>query len=426
MSDVVVAESVSKKFCRDLRRGMRYAAADLTRSCLGLSRRRAGLRPGEFWAVEDVTFALKQGECLGVVGQNGAGKSTLVKLLSGIIPPDRGRIRIRGRTAALIEVGAGFHPSLTGRENIYLNGAILGLSRREIDRRFDAIVDFAGLEDEVLDALVRTYSTGMHVRLGFAVAIQCEPDVIVVDEVLAVGDMTFQARCLSALGTLQHGGTAFVLVSHNLDYIGNWADHAIALDHGRVFAAGAPQEVIQQYVQRTAMPGLSGHPGGRTPNGTGRARILSIAFLDEHGREVDSVRAGQPVAVGVELEADELISDVELDLRISNQYGDLVSGTSSRTAGAGLPSEGRTQGSPLESAATWLCVPAGKSEIRAAYPPVPLNRGCLRAAAALWRGDRTEMMDWFEGRPVWIAGSGEAEGEAYWLPEYSVRSPASP
>ena len=195
MSDIAIkAEHVSKKFCKSLRYVMTYGAADITRDFFSIKSKTEELRDGEFWAVNDVSFELKRGETLGIIGPNGSGKSTILKMLNGIYLPDHGRLKIEGRVGALIEVGAGFHPMLTGRENIYVNGTILGLSKREIDKKFDGIVDFADIGD-FLDSPVKHYSSGMFVRLGFAVAVHCEPDVLLIDEVLAVGDTEFNLKC---------------------------------------------------------------------------------------------------------------------------------------------------------------------------------------------------------------------------------------
>ena len=186
---LVKVEGVSKKFCRDLKRSLWYGMKDISSELFGIHQN-GQLRKNEFWAVNDVNFELKRGECLGLIGHNGAGKSTLLKMLNGLIKPDKGTITMQGRIGALIELGAGFNPILTGRENIYNNGAVLGFSKKEIDEKFDAIVDFAEI-DEFIDTPVQNYSSGMKVRLGFAVAAQMEPDVLIIDEVLAVGDIGF-------------------------------------------------------------------------------------------------------------------------------------------------------------------------------------------------------------------------------------------
>src|SRR3989338_5925733 len=186
-------EGVSKKYCKSLKRSMLYGMADVARNLCGLRSPSGLLRPREFWAVDDVSFEVRRGESFGLIGPNGSGKTTLLKMLNGIFWPDKGKITTRGRVGALIAVGAGFHPLLTGRENIYINGAILGMNKREIDKKFDSIVEFADIGD-FLDSPVKHYSSGMFVRLGFAIAIHCEPDILLLDEVLAVGAINFQKK----------------------------------------------------------------------------------------------------------------------------------------------------------------------------------------------------------------------------------------
>ena len=229
---LVRVERVSKKFCRSLRRSLWYGLRDLGGELLG--RRgddRLRLRKDEFLAVEDVSFELRRGECLGLIGANGAGKSTLLKMLNGLVRPDAGRIEIRGRVGALIELGAGFNPILTGRENVYVNGAVLGLSKKELDARFDQIVAFAELGD-FIDAPVQSYSSGMRVRLGFAVAAHLEPDVLLIDEVLAVGDASFRTRCISRIAALAKR-TAVIFVSHQLALVGRVANRVMVLERGK-------------------------------------------------------------------------------------------------------------------------------------------------------------------------------------------------
>ena len=216
---VIRVEHLSKKFCRSLKHGMLYTAGDVLRDTIGLPSRSDSLRPGEFWALDDVSFTLMPGQCLGLIGDNGAGKSTLLKLINGIIRPDRGCIRLKGRVGALIEVGAGFHPLLSGRENIYVNGSILRMKRREIDRKLDAIIEFSGLDPGILDAPVRTYSSGMYVRLGFSVAIHCDPDILLIDEVLSVGDLQFVGKCRRKIAELRERGTTIVFVTHRLHQV---------------------------------------------------------------------------------------------------------------------------------------------------------------------------------------------------------------
>ena len=211
-------------------------------------RRRGAPSPREFWALKDISFSVARGEAVGIIGHNGAGKSTILKLLSRLIKPTNGTIETYGSLSALIEVGAGFHPDLTGRENIYLNGAILGLSRAEVTRKFDQIVEFSGLA-EFLDTPVKRYSTGMYARLGFSVAAHVDSEILIVDEVLSVGDYMFQKRCLERMRDIVAQGSATVFVSHNLDAVATFCNRAILLDHGRVVEEGEPQEVIEAYME---------------------------------------------------------------------------------------------------------------------------------------------------------------------------------
>ena len=245
MEPMIRVEGVSKKFCRGLRRSIRYGMADITRNALGMRTRSSSLRKDEFWALKGIDLEIKRGEVLGVIGPNGSGKSTLLKLLNGIFWPDIGRICISGRVGALIEVGAGFHPMLSGRENIYVNGAVLGMSKKEVDDKFDDIVAFADIGD-FLDMPVKKYSSGMFVRLGFAVAVHCDPDVLLIDEILAVGDMSFRHRCYNRIDELKKR-CAIVLVSHNMFQIGRICDSALFLHHGERRFLGTAQEGIMAY-----------------------------------------------------------------------------------------------------------------------------------------------------------------------------------
>jgi ABC-type polysaccharide/polyol phosphate transport system ATPase subunit len=204
------------------------------------------LKEKEFWVLKDVTFEVKKGEVLGIIGPNGAGKSTILKLLSKIIKPTKGTFDITGRLSALIEITAGFHPDFTGRENIYFNGAILGMNKKEIERKFDQIVDFSGVS-EFIDTPVKRYSSGMYARLGFAVAAHVDPEVLLVDEVLAVGDMTFQAKCAQKMRDLLKSGTTIILVAHNIPLVQSICNRVILLNHGEVLKEGTPEEVIPHY-----------------------------------------------------------------------------------------------------------------------------------------------------------------------------------
>lgn len=258
-----------------------------------------------FWALRDVSLQVRRGEAVGIIGPNGAGKSTLLKVLSHILRPDCGEVRVNGRLSGLIEVGAGFHPDLTGRENILVNGAILGMSRSEIRRKFDAIVDFAGIRD-FLDMPVKRYSSGMYVRLGFSVAAHMEPDVLLVDEVLSVGDVTFKAKCMDAMRGFLRRGTSILFVSHNLAAVKRFCDRVVLLDHGAVRCTGKPDEAIAEYSRlvsdlEDANPeGVeNSHIGGRA-NSTGPARITDVRILDAQGRPARTFTCGDPLRLEVD------------------------------------------------------------------------------------------------------------------------------
>ncbi|WP_339611567.1 ABC transporter ATP-binding protein [uncultured Planktosalinus sp.] len=222
-------EGLSKKFCKDLKTSLWYGVKDLWSGVTGNKNERL-LRDKEFWAVKDISFTLRRGECLGLIGHNGAGKSTLLKILNGLINPDAGKVTIKGRVGALIELGAGFNPILSGRENIYNNGAILGFTRKEIDNKLDHIIAFAELE-EFIDMPVQNYSSGMKVRLGFAVAAQMEPDVLIIDEVLAVGDLGFVLKCFKTIDTILPR-TAVIFVSHSMPMVSRMCNQIILMENG--------------------------------------------------------------------------------------------------------------------------------------------------------------------------------------------------
>lgn len=245
-SDVVLrVDNVSKKFCRKLKQSMKYGIKDLARSLVGVSEKSNDLRDDEFWAVKDVSFELKRGECLGLIGRNGCGKTTLLRIIAGIFPPDAGEVAIRGRVGALISLGAGFHPHMTGRENVYLNGSILGLSKKEIDAQFAQIVDFAEIA-EFIDAPVSTYSSGMRVRLGFAVATAVKPELLLVDEILAVGDIRFRGRCYVRIGEILKTA-AVVFVTHDMNQLDRLCDSVIYLASGHAFPKSELLEGVARY-----------------------------------------------------------------------------------------------------------------------------------------------------------------------------------
>ena len=226
---LIKVEGLGKKFCKDLKKSLQYGVQDVVRSMVGKSSKH-DLRKGEFWALKDINFELKRGECLGLLGHNGAGKSTLLKVLNGLIKPDEGKVTIQGRVGALIELGAGFNPILTGRENIYNNASVLGFSKEETDDKLEDIIEFSEIR-EFIDTPVQNYSSGMKVRLGFAIAAQMEPDVLFIDEVLAVGDMGFKLKCLNRIDELMKT-SAVIFVSHTMPMVSRVCSHVMFMDHG--------------------------------------------------------------------------------------------------------------------------------------------------------------------------------------------------
>ena len=295
----VAFESVSKKFRRgELHDSLRDLLPSLARRVFGRSRDDE-LDTEEFWAVKDVSFEVEQGEALGIIGANGAGKSTSLKLLTRILKPTRGHCAVRGRVGALIEVAAGFHPDLTGRENVFLQGAIMGMKRHEISRRFDEIVAFSGVEP-FIDTPLKRYSSGMNARLGFAVAAHLEPDVLIIDEVLSVGDSMFQARCLDRIRRLKSDGVALVFVSHNLPAVESLCQRALWLDHGEARYLGAPRVAIRKYLENADVAGqVAGGTGGMSRKSTAKTgvTIQDLALVDDHGGAVSHVPSGSSVTL---------------------------------------------------------------------------------------------------------------------------------
>lgn len=273
----------------------------------------------DFWAVKDVSFDVEPGQILGIVGRNGAGKSTLLKMLSGITTPSVGRIELRGRVGSLLEVGTGFHPELTGRENIFLNGSILGMQKQEIAAKFDAIVDYSGVE-EFLDTPVKRYSSGMKVRLAFAVAAFLEPEILIIDEVLAVGDVSFQRKCLGRMGEVARSGKTVLFVSHNLTAVRALCSHAMLLDDGQVTAQGPVDEVLSRYLASTTNGGQEHvwKPGKRQ---NGNVEIDSVRLCDSDGCTVSSVAADGNVHVEVCFHLSEADSNLSIGFDLVNSNG---------------------------------------------------------------------------------------------------------
>ncbi|MCC6454895.1 MAG: ABC transporter ATP-binding protein [Caldilineaceae bacterium] len=279
----------------------------------------------EVWALQDVNFAIQRGEAVGIIGRNGAGKSTLLKILSRITEPSVGRVTIKGRVASLLEVGTGFHPELSGRENVYLNGAILGMTRREIKRKFDEIVAFAEVEKH-LDTPVKRYSSGMYVRLAFAVAAHLEPEILVVDEVLAVGDAAFQKKCLGKMGDVASEGRTVLFVSHNMAAIDNLCSSCLHIFRGQIVDRGDTQSVISKYVNSYSeiAKTTSSLLTRQDRIGTGEARFRQITFLNDANEEVSGVPMGEALTIRLEYQVYESVADPLFAIFIVDQFGKTV------------------------------------------------------------------------------------------------------
>lgn len=277
------------------------------------------LKSGEFWALKNVSFEVNQGEVLGIIGKNGAGKSTILKILSRITPPTEGEINLRGRVASLLEVGTGFHPELTGRENIYLNGAILGMGRKEISKKFNEIIDFSGI-GKFIDTPVKRYSSGMYTRLAFAVSSSLKPEIMIVDEVLAVGDAEFQKKCLRRMNDVVKGGRTIIFVSHNLAAIQNLCQRCILLQDGLIALEGKTEDVIDTYLATSVT----------TPDesqiilGTKDIVITHYEIIDKNGKISNSIQSGDKVIFRLYYESKKSLEDVSVAIGINDESGQRV------------------------------------------------------------------------------------------------------
>lgn len=317
----ISVENVSKKYSKSLKRSMFYGIMDISRNALRMSSNSGQLRKHEFWAVKNVSFELKRGETLGIIGPNGSGKTTMLKMLNGIFWPDEGKISIRGKVGALIAVGAGFHPLLTGRENVFLNGAILGLSKKQILSRFDEIVEFADIGD-FINTPVKYYSSGMFVRLGFAVAVHCDPDILLVDEVLSVGDMEFQAKCAAKIQDIRER-TSTIFVSHNLRHIFRICDRALLLFNGETETIGAVNNVVQMYINKT-IPFSGADESVTVLKSLDAIRSVNVTLLDHYLVTSRKLEFEQPATIRIGLESTDFFSDAMCSLTVFSHEGTLV------------------------------------------------------------------------------------------------------
>jgi lipopolysaccharide transport system ATP-binding protein len=315
--------------------------------------------PGSIWALRDLSFDLTEGEALAVIGRNGAGKSTLLKILSRVTEPTAGYADVAGRVGSLLEVGTGFSPELTGRENVYLNGAILGMNRREVDRKFDEIVAFSGVERHI-DTPVKWYSSGMYVRLGFAVAAHLEPEVLVVDEVLAVGDTDFQKKCLARMGEVARGGRTVLFVSHNMQLVRRLCRRAILLEQGRLVADGDVESVVRGYLA-SIDPEDSGvrRWGAEEPLGDAACRVVELRVTDETDDPSTTFFSSKPIYVTVEFDLETIDPNLVLGVEIATVDGVVVFSSSFRD----VPDHELPR------------LVLGRNALRCVIPPALLNSG---------------------------------------------------
>ena len=316
----IIVENLGKRYTighqRANRDGLRHAIESAIREPLTWLRssRQKKLQQVDFWALKDVSFHIKQGEVVGIIGSNGAGKSTLLKILSRITVPSEGRIRIDGRIASLLEVGTGFHQELTGRENIFLNGAILGMTRAEIIRKFDEIVEFSGIE-EFLDTPVKRYSSGMYVRLAFAVAAHLEPEILIVDEVLAVGDAAFQKKCIGKMENFAQSGRTVLFVSHNMDAVRTLCQRAILFDGGKIRADGYVDSVVEDYFSRFSTS------SGQQLRGAYGLAIEKVVLKNDGGQETRQFCPGEDLIIEITFDAQKCLERPYFILAVRGHKG---------------------------------------------------------------------------------------------------------
>jgi lipopolysaccharide transport system ATP-binding protein len=402
-SDVVLrVENLRKKFCRTLKYSMFYGVIDSMRSMLGVAYATDRLRKNEFWALEDVCFELHKGETLGIVGANGSGKSTLLRLVTGIYPPDSGRIAFRGRIGALIAVGAGFHPHMTGRENIYLNGTILGMTRREINDRLEHIIDFADIGD-FLEAPVATYSSGMRVRLGFAIAIHSEPDILLIDEILAVGDLGFQLKCFNKLGALRQKGVATVLVTHNLHHITTFCTSVLVLNKGKKIFSGNVEEGLEVYKKLFSDLQSAGEVE-KVTTGTEDFIVEDVLFIPSMERDTVVLRDNENLEVIIKFNALKDFNDLELDCVLRAPFPMSIEFFQANNHAFNKK----------------INVAKGRGTLRFSINGLNLNNVAIYLFFALWSENKKACLVWWRNIPIKCLGNSRFTGMMKYPLEFLV------
>ena len=391
--NAVVVDGVSKCFRLTTDRPLSLKEA-WTGMRPGSSRRFRRMSSEPFWALRDVSLEVPRGSMYGLVGRNGSGKSSLLRIMAGIYRPTEGRVEVQGRTSALLELGAGFHPALSGRENIYLNASVLGVPRSQIDDRVEQISEFAGLE-EFIDSPVKIYSSGMYVRLGFAVAVHVDPEILIVDEVVAVGDEEFQLRCFSHLESLRAQGVTIVLVSHDLGMLRANCDQMAWLNRGLLAAAGEPQDVVNAYLDTIDTEGAASVGHRPRPEGEGDTplRITNLEFFDEAGHRPKSFASGDPLIVRVHYCASEPIEDPVFSLGFYDHNNLHLAGPRSHVGGF---RPGKVDGE-------------GWVEFRLLR--IPFRTGAFHVNAAVQDSDASFLYD-RRAREFWLQVTGEPDPQA--------------
>ncbi|MGV8850861.1 MAG: ABC transporter ATP-binding protein [Propionibacteriaceae bacterium] len=390
-SNAVVVSDVSKSF---------RIYRDRNRSLKATVLKRSRAKYEEFWALKDIDLEIPQGKTFGLLGNNGSGKSTLLKCIAQILEPNKGSIRHVGRMAAMLEVGSGFHPELSGRDNVYLNGAILGMSKAEIDKKFDSIVDFSGVED-FIDQPVKNYSSGMYVRLGFSVSIHVEPDILLVDEVLAVGDMAFQEKCTEKFADLRREGRTVVVVSHAIEQMRTFCDQAAWLHHGQLMGVGPANDIITEYADQAhnvhqravttpdgRVVSVENQAGGRY--GNGKATIERVELLDAGGEDVRRVRTGDEVRLRMHYSCAESIENAEFGFAFEHESGFVVWGHNTIDSGWDIPT-----------------LQPGRGTVDLVIPSIPLRPGVFIMQAGLSSDRNARTHDYLPRALTFTVASGQ-------------------
>lgn len=359
----------------------------------GLSSHSERLRKDEFWALDDISFEVKKGRTLGIVGPNGSGKTTLLKLLNGIFWPDKGKISIQGKVGALIELGAGFHPLLTGKENVYINAAILGMTKREVEEKFDAIVQFADIGD-FIGAPVKYYSSGMFVRLGFAIAVHAQPDILLVDEVLAVGDEGFQKKCFNKIGALKKEGTTTILVSHNMHVISTFAEEVILLNHSKAKWFNHVADGIKEYAQLFMIRDDSGIE--RICCGNDLIRIYEV----EINKRI--LKSGDSFSIFMRYESEVDYEDVDVDVAISTSHELTFH----------FQATNKAYGKHID-------LGKGKHALKIEIMDIRLNNTMAKIAIAIWSKERGSLLFWWR-IPVDFEGVDYSSGKTFLNVTYEI------